>query len=1133
MFNKNIHRIYKGDKLPNINKISEVILEIGDLVLQRSFKKQEYMSVILPFTLLKRLDNVLKYSKSEIIETYKANKDRIDSIDSLLYQKAIDETGQKLGYYNYSVFDFNKLLQDPDNIEENLMIYINSFSNNIKNILENFNIERIITKLSKTNTLYILIKKFNNSSLDLSIKNISNYKMGQIFDDLIYSLSKTASYISGEHSTPKDVVNLMTELLLIDVKQNSNDVKWVYDPTCGVGGTLTSCNEFFTKNNIEGKFYGQEINREILAISQSSMLLRGKNPEHIKGPSSTLSDDQFPNYKFDYIISNPPFGYDWKNESSNIESEVKLGFNGRFKAGLSSRSDGTLLFIQHMISKMKSNDKSRVVILTNYSPLYKGDIGSGESNIRKWIIENDYLETIIALPKNLFFNTSIDTYIWILTNQKEEKRKGKLQLINAVNEFVELKSPIHCKKNNLNKKSILRIVEYYKQFKNNENVRIIDREELGYQRIIIEKPMQLNFQVSENRLKNLYSYRQFKKLAESNSNDLEIKEKEEKEGKEKQKRIIDSLKTIPDKLYTNWNIFEKDVINVLEPFQLKPNFIKNIILKLSEHDGTADYVLDKKGNIKMDPNLTEVKKLPININIQEYFEENILIHNPNAKVNFNKLKIGYEINFKHLIYDDNIFFGDIDYPIHYFEDFVRLKHIINADIEDNDLIFKILPRHDKMIFYPNELSSAQLKKNIILIGCKIISDKILKEYLYYYFNSNKGLKSISYFQQGNFISIRDLIYLRIPVPDIETQKNIVETCRLVDGLFNEMEIWKTEFSNNILNYEPALESYKDFSCTIKFGDDGGVSDFCRNWRIVYQGLIWPLAYTYLKATKGSKDESIMKHNHLVLFEFLAAFNVIILISGITDSEITPEQLKTINIILWELHNENEKTWHMMHFGGWTTLYSRLSKIYKDEKYEFVPPINQEFFQKLSVKRYSKLFNKLRFKERNPEAHGGFEDHIDVETKLDDLKVYIDTDIFNILNIYAGYKLYYITEEIKKIAPKKLSHKVMSLNGPCDPPNWHDLVLDKELDPYALYLYDPLTNSYLKINSNLMKFKQISNSKQYGIYLYDGIDTRKKVAKYKCYHQKNEIWEISYDNEEETYHDLTKDFLKIVLKLNCD
>ena len=289
-------------------------------------------------------------------------------------------------------------------------------------------------------------------------------------------------------------------------------------------------------------------------------------------------------------------------------------------------------------------------------------------------------------------------------------------------------------------------------------------------------------------------------------------------------------------------------------------------------------------------------------------------------------------------------------------------------------------------------------------------------------------------------------------------------------------------------------------------------------------------YTYLKATKGSKDESIMKNNYIVLFEFLAAFNVIMLISGITDSEISDEQQEEINNILWQLHNNNEKTWHMMHFGGWTILYSRLSKIYKNNKYEFETPINRELLNNISNKKYAKLFNKLRNKERNSEAHGGFEDDIDVEKKIEELQVYIDTDIINILKIYSGYKLYYVTDEIKKIAPKKIRHTLMSLNGPCDPPNWHKLILPEELTPHGLYLYDTLANSFLRIDNNLIKFRQIPNSKQYGIYIFDGADENKKIARYKCYHQKNEIWEVSLDNEDETYDDLSEDFITNVLRL---
>ena len=426
-----------GEKLTNISEISGFIWGIADSVLRGTYRRNEYQKVILPFTVLKRFDSVLEYSKKDVVDTYEANKSRTGVLAPILMSKSVDENGRELGFYNYSRFDFETLLQDPDNIEENIKFYINSYSNNVKNILENFDIERQIEKLSRANLLYLLIKKFNETSLDLSPKNISNHDMGTIFEELIRKFSETSNEEAGEHFTPRDVVKLMTELLFAEEGESSGSIKLVYDPACGTGGMLTSCQEFINKSNpdIDVVLYGQEINDEIYAICKADMLMKGEDAENIKGPSSTLSDDQLKDNKFDYMISNPPYGRDWEQDKEVVDAEAEKGFDGRFGAGLPRKSDGQLLFIQHMISKMKDNGKSRIAVITNGSPLFTGDAGSGESNIRKWIFEKDLLEALIALPDQLFFNTGIGTYVWVLTNEKTPQREGKVQLIDAREEI--------------------------------------------------------------------------------------------------------------------------------------------------------------------------------------------------------------------------------------------------------------------------------------------------------------------------------------------------------------------------------------------------------------------------------------------------------------------------------------------------------------------------------------------------------------------------------------------------------------------------------------------------------------------------------------------------------------------------
>ena len=638
--------------MTNISEISGFIWGIADSVLRGTYRRNEYQKVILPFTVLKRFDSVLEYSKKDVVDTYEANKSRTGVLAPILMSKSVDENGRELGFYNYSRFDFETLLQDPDNIEENIKFYINSYSNNVKNILENFDIERQIEKLSRANILYLLIKKFNETSLDLSPKNISNHDMGTIFEELIRKFSETSNEEAGEHFTPRDVVKLMTELLFAEEEETSGSIKLVYDPACGTGGMLTSCQEFINKSNpdIDVVLYGQEINDEIYAICKADMLMKGENAENIKGPSSTLSDDQLKDNKFDYMISNPPYGRDWEQDKEVVDAEAEKGFDGRFGAGLPRKSDGQLLFIQHMISKMKDTGKSRIAVITNGSPLFTGDAGSGESNIRKWIFENDYLEALIALPDQLFFNTGIGTYVWVLTNEKTPQREGKVQLIDAREEYVGMRKSLGNKRHTLPEESINKIIDTYQDFTESDKVKIFDNEDFGYTKITVERPMQLNYQVTPERLENLYSYNQFKKLAESKSEDPEIKMAEEEEGKKQQEAIKEELLTIGDELYTDWDTFETKVKNALKSFDLKPAFIKNVIEKLSEHDDTAEYVTDRSGKPKADSNLRDTEKIPLVQNIDDYFEDEVLKYYSDAWYDESKNKIGYEINFTQYFY---------------------------------------------------------------------------------------------------------------------------------------------------------------------------------------------------------------------------------------------------------------------------------------------------------------------------------------------------------------------------------------------------------------------------------------------------------------------------------------------------
>ena len=629
-----------------MNNFQEKVSFIWDLadLLRGPYKKNEYQDVILPFTVLKRFDCVLSDTKEAVLEA----SPKAPAVEKDHFLRNIS----KHSFYNDSKYDFKTLLEDPEHIEENLFHYIDSFSKNVQDIFENFELKKEIEKLVKADRLLLLVKKFNETNINLHPDVVGNQEMGYIYEELIRKFAEQSNEEAGDHFTPKDVINLMTSLMFSEDKNSMKDknlIRTIYDPACGTGGMLTGSKEYIHKiinGSVDIVLYGQEINPKIYAVCKADMLMKGEDDNNIKGPFSTLSEDGFVNNKFDYVISNPPYGTKWEADKDVIEKEAEMGFDGRFGAGLPRINDGQLLFLQHMISKMKTNgEKTRIAVITNGSPLFTGDAGSGESDIRKWIIENNYLEAIVALPGQLFYNTGIHTYIWILNNQKPKDRMDKIQLVDGTSFWKKMRKSLGNKRQGLRSEHINKIVGLYHEFKNDEYCKIFNNNEFGYTKVITERPLQLNYKVDEERLENLYSISIFVKLAESKNKNSEKKEEEEQGGKKKQGQIINALKKIDNKLYRNWNEFEKEVKIVLDNIDLTPNFIKSIILALSEHDDTADYVLDSKGKKQTDSNLRDNEKIRLTENIEEYFKKEVLPYYKDAWMDRSKDKIGYEINF--------------------------------------------------------------------------------------------------------------------------------------------------------------------------------------------------------------------------------------------------------------------------------------------------------------------------------------------------------------------------------------------------------------------------------------------------------------------------------------------------------
>lgn len=533
-------------------EISSFIWKVCDDELRGLFKPHEYGDVIIPFVVLRRLDCLLEPHKDEVVQLHNDLKDTIDDVSPIIRKK----TG--LTFYNYSAFDLQRLKSDPNKIGPNFSYYRGCYSDNVIQILENFQIEKLSDKLAKNKKLYSLIDKF--TEVDLHPDKVDNHTMGSIFEELLRRFSEMSNETSGEHYTPRDVVNLLVSLVFSGDKnhlEGEGILRSIFDPCCGTGGMLTIGKEWVQENisnDVKFQLYGQELNPQTFSICKSDFLITSEDPDNIKLGSS-LSFDQFQGKKFDYMITNPPFGVSWKSEKDYILAE-KEDLQGRFSVGTPRVSDGSLLFLQHMISKMKSGG-SRIGVVFNGSPLFTGDAGSGESEIRRWIIENDWLECIVALPDQLFFNTGISTYIWIVTNKKSPYRKGKVQLINAANLSTSMKKSLGNKRKYLSDDQVKQVINEYELNGETEISKIFPNEFFGYTKVTVEQPL------------------------------------------------------------------------------IENGFVKT----------------DKKGNAKADSKLRDYESIPLSESVEEYFEREVRPHLPDAWMEREKDKVGYEINFTKYFYE--------------------------------------------------------------------------------------------------------------------------------------------------------------------------------------------------------------------------------------------------------------------------------------------------------------------------------------------------------------------------------------------------------------------------------------------------------------------------------------------------
>jgi type I restriction enzyme M protein len=662
----------------NFSSTAAFLWSVADL-LRGDFKQSKYGRIILPFTLLRRLECVLEDSKSEVLAMYETVKEKpIEAQDKLLTHAA------QLSFYNTSKMDLNKL--GETGVAQNLESYVQSFSPNAREIFEHFDFFNTIDKLSEADLLYKVAKRFATTELHPEV--VDNHNMGLVFEELIRRFAESSNETAGEHFTPRDIVRLTTSLVFCnddDLLTQSGLVRSIYDPTAGTGGFLSSGMEYVHELNDKAALsaFGQELNPESYAICKADMLIKGQKVNNIK-LGNTLSDDQLSNDKFDYMLSNPPFGVDWKKVQKKINDEHKeKGFKGRFGAGLPKVSDGSLLFLMHLISKMRpvtgnndaissaTNTGSRIGIILNGSPLFTGITGSGESEIRRYILENDLLEAIIALPTDMFYNTGISTYIWILTNNKPTQRKGKVQLINASKEraktggrgrsggresseeienvfYQAMRKSLGSKRKELTEESITSIVKTYGQFVENEFSKIFDYQDFGYRRITVERPLKLAFEVTEENFE-LYC-KDYLVKAQTKKPELTIED------------------TPPVGYSALHSLLGKDkVLSRIEFFncfteKLSSSDQKNICKFFGEHDENAETCLvesgKNKGQPEPNPDLRDNENVPLKQSIQDYFQREVLPHVSDAWIDESKTDaqdgevgiVGYEIPFNRHFY---------------------------------------------------------------------------------------------------------------------------------------------------------------------------------------------------------------------------------------------------------------------------------------------------------------------------------------------------------------------------------------------------------------------------------------------------------------------------------------------------
>ena len=670
----------------NYGQITGFIWGIADLI-RDTFKRGKYQDVILPLTVLRRLDCVLEPTKENVLQRQAELTGR--GLENL-HRQLCDASGFE--FYNTSRYDFDRLLADAPNVAPNLRNYIAGFSQNMREVLERFDFDNTISKLDESGLLFQVLERFGN--VDLHPDTIDNATMGTIFEELIRRFNEALNENPGEHFTPRDVVHLMVDLMLAGDESNIGGegiVRTIYDPCCGSGGMLTIAKEHITLGHRENgtlltgavnpqaeiHLYGQEVNPETWAVSKSDLFMKdptGKDADNVVF-GTTLANDRHATRSFDYLIANPPYGKNWKGDESAVRAEHSRGRAGRFGPGLPRISDGQLLFLLHMIARSKTpqDGGSRIAIIMNGSPLFTGDAGSGESEIRRYILENDLLEALIALPEQLFYNTGIATYVWLLTNRKASKRQGKVQLIDASSFWIPMSRSLGDKRRQIppeKARDILKILEDYqdgdtrmvvKDGHEEEVVvsRIFPTTHFGFRKVNVERPLRLNFQASAERIKRLENEKGFQGLAISKKRGY-AKTQEEAQGLRLQRALLDLLDSLPKAIVTDRTAFEDILDTALNKagLKLRAPARRAVLNALAERDESAAICQKPNGKTEPDPKLRDTERIPLTEDVQAFFEREVRPHVPDAWIDESKSDardgkvgiVGYEINFNRYFY---------------------------------------------------------------------------------------------------------------------------------------------------------------------------------------------------------------------------------------------------------------------------------------------------------------------------------------------------------------------------------------------------------------------------------------------------------------------------------------------------